>query len=204
MSFDMRTLVMKLNREDTLTVAELKAEGLWANHYISAIGLVPLLQKLGNAIKGLEIGVCRGENIARFLEDCPNIAHIDAVDPFTAYNDPNGGMDQAMMDTFHALAVKNFSACPDRVTLHKMRSVDFARTVPEHFYDYIFIDGDHSYEAVRDDIAAWYPKLKSGGLFCGHDVLVKDVQRAIVEFRDAHGITAPVKLCDHTVWYWAK
>lgn len=196
--------LLKLNREDTLSVAELKAEGLWDKHYISAIGLIPLLQNLGSDIKGLEIGVCRGENVTRFLEDCPNIVHIDAVDPFMAYDDPNGGMDQPMMDTFHALTTKNFSAFADRVTLHRMRSVEFARTVPDNFYDYVFIDGDHSYAAVRDDIAAWYPKVKTGGLFCGHDVLVKDVQRAIVEFRDAHCITTPVQLCKNTVWYWQK
>jgi hypothetical protein len=195
---------LKLNRQDTLTVAELKAEGIWPTHYISAIGLIPLLQKLGDNIKGLEIGVCRGENIARFLDDCPNIAHIDAVDPFTAYDDPNGGMDQNMMDMFHALTLKNFAAYPGRVTLHRMRSVNFARSVADEYYDYLFIDGDHSYEAVRDDIAAWYPKLKTGGLFCGHDVLVKDVQRAIVEFRDMNGITTPVRLCKNTVWYWQK
>ncbi len=195
---------LKLNRQDTLTVAELKAEGIWQSHYISAIGLIPLLQKLGPNIKGLEIGVCRGENIARFLDDCPNIAHIDAVDPFMAYDDPNGGMDQTMMDTFHTLTIKNFSAYPGRVTLHRMTSVQFAQTVPDNTYDYLFIDGDHSYDAVISDIKAWYPKLKTGGLFCGHDVLVKDVQRAIVEFRDANAITTPVQLCKNTVWYWQK
>lgn len=193
-----------LTRLDRLSIAELKAEGIWAKHYISAIGLIPLLQKHGAALKGLEIGVCRGENIARFLEECPNIAHIDAVDPFMAYDDPNGGMDQAMMDMFHTLALKNFSAYLGRVTLHRMRSAEFAKTVPDNVYDYLFIDGDHSYEAVRDDIAAWFPKLKSGGLFCGHDVLVKDVQRAIVEFRQSHNITAPVQLCANSVWYWVK
>lgn len=36
-------------------------------------------------------------------------------------------------------------------------------------YDLIFIDADHSYEAVRDDIALWYPRLKKGGIFAFHD-----------------------------------
>ena len=33
----------------------------------------------------------------------------------------------------------------------------------------IFIDGDHSYEAVRADLAAWEPKLVPGGILAGHD-----------------------------------
>lgn len=191
-----------LTPKDLMSIAELKAANIWHNHYISAIGLIPLIQRHGSHLKGLEIGVCRGENIVRFLEDCPNIAHIDAIDPFTAYDDPNGGMTQEMMDNFHALAQKNFSDHPSRVTLHRMSSVEFAKQFPDASYDYIFIDGDHSYDAVISDLRAWFPKIKNGGIFSGHDVLVKDVQRALAEFRDAHTITAPVMMCANTVWFW--
>jgi hypothetical protein len=33
----------------------------------------------------------------------------------------------------------------------------------------VFIDADHSYESVRDDIAAWLPKVRPGGVLAGHD-----------------------------------
>ena len=36
-------------------------------------------------------------------------------------------------------------------------------------FDLIFIDADHSYEAVREDIIAWWPKVKNGGIISGHD-----------------------------------
>ncbi len=36
-------------------------------------------------------------------------------------------------------------------------------------FDIIFIDGDHRYSAVKQDILDWLPKLKEGGLLCGHD-----------------------------------
>lgn len=33
----------------------------------------------------------------------------------------------------------------------------------------VFIDGDHSYEACREDIIAWLPKVRRGGVLAGHD-----------------------------------
>jgi len=45
----------------------------------------------------------------------------------------------------------------------------------------VFIDGNHSYGHVRADIAAWRPKLKPGGLLCGHDFHMEGVRRAVTE-----------------------
>lgn len=48
--------------------------------------------------------------------------------------------------------------------------------------DLVFIDADHSYEAVKADIAAWEPKVRPGGILCGHDYGVfPGVTRAVNE-----------------------
>ena len=48
-------------------------------------------------------------------------------------------------------------------------------------FDMIFIDGDHSLESVREDIAAWLPLLRHDGLFCGHDWKTPVVQKGVTE-----------------------
>ncbi len=44
-----------------------------------------------------------------------------------------------------------------------------SRVVADESADLIFIDADHRYTRVQNDIVNWYPKLKVGGLLCGHD-----------------------------------
>lgn len=39
----------------------------------------------------------------------------------------------------------------------------------DNTFDFIFIDGSHEYEDVKDDLGFWYPKLKSGGIIGGDD-----------------------------------
>jgi predicted O-methyltransferase YrrM len=58
---------------------------------------------------------------------------------------------------------------PDNVHLKFADSRQAHVDYEDQFFDLIFIDGDHSYETVKSDIANFWPKLKNNGVMCGHD-----------------------------------
>lgn len=51
----------------------------------------------------------------------------------------------------------------------RLPSVEAARLYADGSLDFCFIDAAHDYESVRDDLAAWEPKVKPGGVLAGHD-----------------------------------
>lgn len=55
------------------------------------------------------------------------------------------------------------------IRLIEMPSLAAAKSFDDGSLDMVFIDANHDYEAVKADIQAWLPKVKSGGIMCGHD-----------------------------------
>lgn len=67
---------------------------------------------------------------------------------------------------------------------NKMTSVEGSGLFPDEFFDMVYIDGNHRYEYVKEDIIKWLPKVKKGGWICGHDYghkLCPGVKPAIME-----------------------
>jgi len=48
-------------------------------------------------------------------------------------------------------------------------SISAAKLIAENTFDLVFIDADHSFDCIKADIAAWLPKVRPGGILCGHD-----------------------------------
>lgn len=78
--------------------------------------------------------------------------------------------------------IKNFGF-EDIITSVRMGSVKAAKKFLEDGIkaDFIFIDGDHSYESVKNDIKNWKNILKKDGILCGHDVQWTSVSKALVD-----------------------
>ena len=85
-------------------------------------------------------------------------------------------------------------------------SLEWATAFPEARLDFVFIDGCHAYESVREDLAAWWPKVRAGGLFSGHDWDHPDprweVRRAVTEFLTSQGMDAASAISAGADWTW--
>lgn len=69
-------------------------------------------------------------------------------------------------------AVKNYFAEEiekDTVQIHKAMSTKAAHDFEDAYFDWIYIDTDHSYETTRDELQLYAPKMKPGGIMAGHD-----------------------------------
>jgi hypothetical protein len=93
----------------------------------------------------------------------------------------------------HVVNSNRFAA--DRINIIRKSSLDAAKDIPDRSCDLVFIDADHTYEAVKADIQAWRPKVKPGGYLAGHDYDapkeggIYGVKRAVDEFARDHNAT---------------
>jgi hypothetical protein len=138
--------------------------------------------------KGAELGVSTG----RF--SCFLLAHIDgmhmtAVDLWA----PQPGVAGDGAETYETwphepnlVALMNHADkhFPGRMVIHRMKTIDAAKHVPDGSLDFVFIDADHTYEGCRADILTWEPKVRVGGMLSGHDYNWPSVKRAVDELGD--------------------
>lgn len=66
------------------------------------------------------------------------------------------------------LAIQGYE---DRALMMRMKSNQAAKLFADDSLDFVYIDANHKYDAVKEDIELWWPKVKSGGMFCGHDYI---------------------------------
>ena len=99
------------------------------------------------------------------------------------------------------IALRHLAVNASRWHPIRLPSVKAARCFEDGELDFVFIDGEHSYEAVKADVRAWWPKIRNGGFLIGHDYNPKrfpGVCRAVDEFAESK--QAPIVKAGHSVW----
>jgi predicted O-methyltransferase YrrM len=145
-------------------------------------GLEETLERVGALLVipqggvGLELGTQYGTHADLILQVCKP-AHLTLVD---IWNDP--GIYEVALNRFRNM---------DEVTIRRKRTDEVVTEFDDESFDFIYIDADHGYPAVTDDIKNYLPKLKPGGWMLAHDYKpCYGVKKAVDEAIDAdNGIT---------------
>lgn len=135
-----------------------------------------IVKELGIGLIGAEIGVNKGYNasyICHIIQ--PKMLHL--IDPWNNFFDPASGeiIGEAQYLMANAL-LQQFNCCK----IIRKTSAEAINEFDNESLDFVYIDADHSYNAVLSDLTIWYPKIKRGGILSGHDF--QQVKEAIVEF----------------------
>ncbi len=106
----------------------------------------------------------------------------------------------------------NLSPYAGRYEIIRELSVDASKLFGNNFFDFIYLDAGHSYSDITNDLNAWYPKLKSGGLMSGHDFLDGEnicgsefgVKSAVEDFIKGKNVELFVTKEAWPTWYFKK
>ena len=137
-----------------------------------------------------EIGVFDGRNFIRMIEHNPKEAvAVDAWIDDGIISHHDSGYSQEALNELN----KNFMirmADKPFVKVYREYSSDAVRHFPDEYFDFIYIDADHTYEGCLSDVENWYPKIKKGKFLTGDDYVrtvnpvdvVYDVKKAVNDF----------------------
>ncbi|HWI26930.1 MAG TPA: class I SAM-dependent methyltransferase [Stellaceae bacterium] len=139
---------------------------------ISRLQLLNFLPKGG---EGAEIGVARGE-FSKAILDTVKPRKLHLIDPWEHqtredYDTDGNNVEDAEQESRYRGVIAQFAEAidDDRVILHRRYSQDAATFFHDGQLDWVYIDGLHSYQGVRSDLALYQSKVKVEGLIMGHD-----------------------------------
>jgi len=127
--------------------------------------------------RGAEIGVKAGEH-AEVM--CQNIENIELL----CVDSWHTGLEGNQQRTANRMA-------PYNATLIKKISTEAARDVPYGSLDFVYIDANHNFDFVMEDLITWGRKVRPGGMIAGHDydrAHLKGVVPAVDTYTKYHGI----------------
>lgn len=115
--------------------------------------------------RGVEIGVYKGE----FSEVLAGFGgELYSIDPWSLYKDYGNSRGMKRMDEQCRQATERLSKYPN-VRVVRKTSMEALNDFEDGSLDFVYIDGNHQFAYVAEDIYHWATKVKRGGVICGHD-----------------------------------
>ena len=178
------------------------------------VELPALFCELGFKI-GAEIGVEQGKYSETLCKANPEL-RLYSIDPWAAYMRGSHVITQKKLDRYYAEAFERL--LPYNCEIIKRYSLDIVRKFKPSTMDFVYIDGNHEFEYVIQDILQWSKIVRSGGIVSGHDYVhtnlrmhVKEAVRAYTAsymitpwFCFGRNATVPMPRDPERSWMWVK
>ncbi len=145
------------------------------------------LEKLGKIDRAVEIGQRVGNNAKEMLKY--DIKELYLVDPYLPYED-NGQVTQEHQNIYRRRMFTQIAPFGERVRILNITSEQAASILPDKTFDYIYIDGDHHYENVMNDLKWWSAKVGERGYLAGHDFKKEfpEVMKAVIDYANENNM----------------
>ena len=155
-----------------------------------------LLNARGLTGQGAEVGVSQG-GFSEHLLDSWKGRKLFSIDPWLEYPQETycdvTNVSQEVQNGYYSEVRRKLAKFGERSCVLRLTSAEASAKFSDAQLDFVYIDAQHHYEAVKEDISLWYHKVKAGGILGGHDYLdgnlengVFGVKSAVDEFVSAH------------------
>lgn len=162
----------------------------------------------------VEVRVWLGDYSSVLLDGWKETNSHALVDPYRHFPCPTGGLrdkqcilSQTVFDQVYINVSKRMTtAYHDRVRMFREFSVKAAQSISDASLGFAYIDARHDYDAVVEDLQAWWRKVRSGGVVAGHDFTHLPLANAVSDFLRDHASASKIYVtADHPAsWIVAK
>lgn len=168
--------------------------------------ILPNLIKKFNLSIGCEVGVASGSHSYKILRDT-QVKKLYCVDPYKTYGDPtNARLSQRTFDILYYKVKDRLSEFRERGHIIRAMSASSASYFKKHQLDFVFLDANHTYKHVKEDLTLWYEKVRPEGIIAGDDYATvhPGVPQAINEFFKAKNLTVIQDIEQPRIWWLQK
>ena len=170
--------------------------GGWAPIYY---GVFSKVIEDNNYKKVAEVGIGYGTHAKYILKNNVNIEQLYLIDPTKYY--PNDSFAEDIMNQTPEIPGNNFEELytlicneldpwKNNYTWFRTESLNITNEqISSESLDAVFIDGDHTYNAVLADLNFWWNKVRTGGQILGDDYWIDTVKNAVIEFAKQKNLT---------------
>jgi predicted O-methyltransferase YrrM len=164
-----------------------------------------IVSEANNNSHFVEIGTWLGRSASYMAVEIINSKKeikFDCIDTWNG-SEEHKNIDFVKNNTLYDEFIKNIEPVKGIINPIRSLSTEASKFYEDNSLDFVFIDASHDYENVKQDINAWYPKVKQNKILSGHDYIWSGVKQAVDEFISNNPHELKI-MCNDNTWVIVK